>query len=70
MAEMWRRIDTGQRDWQAIESHMPELLKDDVDQFGVQRVWNVGLSVLGYPVTWCHTNPEAMRVHEALESQG
>jgi hypothetical protein len=45
----------------------PESLRDVVKQHGGERVYDVGLKVLGYPPTWLMERATADRVIEAIK---
>lgn len=51
-------------------SEWPAQLRHLVQSYGVSRVWDVGLRVLGFPPIWVHATAEAELVLTALERDG
>ena len=45
----------------------PQVLKEEIKQYGAERVWAAGIKALGYPPTWTTGESEVSRILGVLE---
>lgn len=54
--------------WEESLRSMPAL-RPLLDEFSAERIWKVGLEVLGFPPTWAPSINDLMKVKEALRKE-
>lgn len=59
--------DPSPREWSTIRDHTPNGLLDEVEQYGVQAVWNASLKAVGFPFTWASTAAEYNAIKQSLK---